>query len=103
MFSRSSLQIQDQLAESSSNSGIGFETARALAASGAHIIGLARTLEDTQRACARASGSTTSVACDLADLASVDAAVKAVRGIGRSLSSPTLASPTCRLCESGMA
>src|SRR5258707_13878614 len=67
------------------NSGIGFESARALAASGAHIIGLARTLEAAQSACARTGGSTTPVACDLADLASVDAAGKAVQGIVRPL------------------
>jgi len=45
----------------------------------------ARTLEDAQCACARARGSTTSVARDLADLVSVDAAVTTVRGIGRPL------------------
>ena len=67
------------------NSGIGFETFRALAAHGAHVIGLARTLEAARDACQRAGGSSTPVACDLADLDSVIAATNAVRTLGRSL------------------
>jgi WW domain-containing oxidoreductase len=67
------------------NSGIGFETFRALAARGAHVIALARTLEAAQDACQRAGGSSTPVACDLADLDSVSAAIHAVLRLGRSL------------------
>jgi WW domain-containing oxidoreductase len=67
------------------NSGIGYETLRALAARGAHVIGLARSAEKAREACARAGGATTPIACDLQDLASVDAAVAAVRGLGRPL------------------
>jgi WW domain-containing oxidoreductase len=67
------------------NSGIGFETFRALAAHGAHVIALARTLEAARDACQRVGGSSTPVACDLADLDSVIAATDAVLGLGRSL------------------
>jgi WW domain-containing oxidoreductase len=67
------------------NSGIGFETFRALTAHGAHVIALARTLAAARDACQRAGGSSTPVACDLADLDSVIAAIHAVLGLGRSL------------------
>jgi WW domain-containing oxidoreductase len=67
------------------NSGIGFETFRALAAHGAHVVGLARTLEAALDACRRAGGSSTAVACDLADLDSVVTATNLVRALGRPL------------------
>lgn len=63
------------------NSGIGFETMNALAANGAHVIGLARTLADAAIACAKAGPTCTPVACDLADLESVAAAVETIRGL----------------------
>jgi WW domain-containing oxidoreductase len=67
------------------NSGIGFETIRALASRGAHIIGLARTLQSARDACTSAGGSATPVACDLADIASVVSAVDIVSRLGRPL------------------
>ena len=63
------------------NSGIGFETMSALSANGAHVIGLARSLQDAQNACRQVSPSSTPVACDLADLASVAAAADTIRGL----------------------
>ena len=51
------------------NSGIGFETMRALQAHGAHVIALARSEQSARDAIARARGSGTPVACDLGDLA----------------------------------
>jgi WW domain-containing oxidoreductase len=67
------------------NAGIGFETLRALAHHGAHVIGLARNLEAACDACQRAGGSSSPVACDLADLDSVIEAIQTVRRLGRSV------------------
>jgi len=67
------------------NAGIGFETMRSLAAHGAHVIGIARSAATAREACARAGGTTTPVACDLADLASIVAAAETVHGLGRPL------------------
>ena len=53
-------------------SGIGLETMKALAANGAHIIGLARTIDDARAACNAAGASSTPIACDLTDCASID-------------------------------
>ncbi|MDB6083564.1 MAG: hypothetical protein JWN43_1445 [Gammaproteobacteria bacterium] len=63
------------------NSGIGFETMSALAANGAHVIGLARSLAAAQAACDRVGLSCTPVACDLAHLDSVAAAIESIRGL----------------------
>jgi WW domain-containing oxidoreductase len=60
-------------------SGIGFETMSALAANGAHVIGLARSLQDARIACAKVGPSPTPVACDLSDLESVAAAADTIR------------------------
>jgi WW domain-containing oxidoreductase len=67
------------------HSGIGFETFRALAARGAHVIGLARSREAARHACERAGGSGTPIACDLANLDSVNAARNAIHELGRPL------------------
>jgi WW domain-containing oxidoreductase len=67
------------------NSGIGFETFRALVARGAHVIGLARTLNAARDACQRAGGSSTPVQCNLADLESVSEAARVVRKLERPL------------------
>jgi NAD(P)-dependent dehydrogenase (short-subunit alcohol dehydrogenase family) len=56
--------------------GIGLETMRTLALHGAHVIGLARSLDGAQRACSQVDGTTTPVACDLSDLRSVETAAK---------------------------
>jgi WW domain-containing oxidoreductase len=58
--------------------GIGLETMKALVANGAHVIGLAQTLEDARAACNAAGTSSTPIACDLADLASIDSAADAI-------------------------
>jgi WW domain-containing oxidoreductase len=61
--------------------GIGLETMKALVANGAHVIGLARTLEDARAACNAAGTSSTPIACDLADFASIDSAADAICGL----------------------
>jgi WW domain-containing oxidoreductase len=61
------------------NSGIGFETMNALTANGAHVIGLARSLEEAKAACADMGPFSTPIECDLADLDSVAAAVHAIK------------------------
>src|SRR5258708_1413159 len=60
------------------NSGIGFEAMNALAANGAHVIGLARTRESALAACESAGPSTTAIACDLTNLESVEAAADSI-------------------------
>jgi WW domain-containing oxidoreductase len=67
------------------NAGIGFETFRALARHGAHVIGLARNLEAARDACQKVGGSSSAVACDLADLGSVLEATRTVRRLQRPL------------------
>ena len=67
------------------NSGIGEETLRVLGLRGAEVIGLARSTEKAQAALDKHGVTGAAVACDLADPASVRAAVEAVRGLGRSL------------------
>jgi WW domain-containing oxidoreductase len=64
------------------NSGIGFETMNALAANGAHVIGLARSLSTATVACKRAGPTCMPVVCDLADMTSVAAAAATIRGLG---------------------
>jgi WW domain-containing oxidoreductase len=63
------------------NSGIGFETMSALAANGAHVIGLARSLESAKAACVQAGPSSTPVACDLADFRSIASAAETIRSL----------------------
>ena len=64
------------------NSGIGFETMNALSANGAQVLGLARSLQDAQFACAKAGPLASPIGCDLADLGSVAAAAEAIRAFG---------------------
>jgi len=61
------------------NSGIGFETMRALAARGAHVLAMGRNMGTAQAACSRTKGDATPIACDQGDLTSVAAAIEAVR------------------------
>lgn len=63
------------------SSGIGFETMKALAANGAHVIGLARSLAGAKTACEKVGRHATPVACDLADLASVAEAIHTIRDL----------------------
>ena len=63
------------------SSGLGLETMNALAANGAHVIGLARTLEAAQRACRLAGPLATPLACDLSDFVSIAEAGAAIRAM----------------------
>jgi WW domain-containing oxidoreductase len=60
------------------NSGLGFETMNALAANGAQVIGLARSLQSAQAACDKVGSAAVAVQCDLADLGSVAAAADTI-------------------------
>jgi WW domain-containing oxidoreductase len=70
-----------RMAVTGCHSGIGLETMKALVANGAHVIGLALTLEDARAACNAAGTLTTPIACDLADFASIDSAADSIRGL----------------------
>jgi WW domain-containing oxidoreductase len=63
------------------SSGIGFETMNSLAANGAHVIGLASTLQGASRACEQVAYHTTPLACDLGSFDSVNAAVDSIRDL----------------------
>lgn len=65
------------------NSGLGFESMRALSAAGAHVIGAARTLEKAQASCSQIKGDTTPVACELSDFASVVACAVSVTALDK--------------------
>jgi NAD(P)-dependent dehydrogenase (short-subunit alcohol dehydrogenase family) len=60
------------------NSGLGYESMRALAAAGAHVIGTARSMEKAEQSCASVAGKTTPLVCELADMDSVVACSDAV-------------------------
>jgi NAD(P)-dependent dehydrogenase (short-subunit alcohol dehydrogenase family) len=60
------------------NSGVGFETMKALDANGARVIGVARTLEEAEAACSAVGRSLKPLGCDATDLTSVDAAVETI-------------------------
>jgi NAD(P)-dependent dehydrogenase (short-subunit alcohol dehydrogenase family) len=69
------------------NAGIGYETMRALVMRGAHVYGLARTLEKAERACAAvgrsdAQGKATPFACEQTDFSSVVACADSVHRLG---------------------
>ncbi len=66
-------------------SGIGLETARVLAARGAHVVGTGRTFEGTAAALATVAGvgGVTAIACELSEPSSVRAAVAAIAATGR--------------------
>jgi WW domain-containing oxidoreductase len=59
-------------------SGIGLETMKALVANGAHVIGLAQTLEDARAACDAAGNWSTPIACDFADFDSIRSAADSI-------------------------
>jgi len=58
--------------------GIGLESMRVLAKRGAHVIGLARSLDKAARACRSVEGRTTPLACDLSEPGSVKACADAI-------------------------
>lgn len=67
------------------NSGLGLESARVLAARGATIVGLARTVDKAEAALGALPGEHVPVACELSDPASVRAAVKTLVDRGEPL------------------
>jgi WW domain-containing oxidoreductase len=67
------------------NSGIGFATASALAANGAHVIAAAPTLHQAARACREVGYHCSPVKCDLSDLESIASAAEDVRRLQVSL------------------
>ena len=67
------------------NSGLGFETMRVLALRGAHVIGIARSLEKAELACAAVDGNTTPEFMDLGDYPSVAACGERIRAMNRPL------------------
>jgi len=67
------------------NSGLGYETMRVLALRGAHIIGIARTREKAEQACAGIEGETTPMYLDLADWASVVRCADSIRALNMPL------------------
>ena len=63
------------------NSGLGFETMRVVALRGAHVIGIARTQEKADKACASVQGETTPMFLDLADWDSVVRCAEQIRAL----------------------
>jgi WW domain-containing oxidoreductase len=63
------------------NAGLGLATLNALAANGATVIGLARSMHAATEACAGASPLCIPVACDLADLESIAVAVGTIHAM----------------------
>jgi len=59
------------IAVTGANSGLGYETMRVLALRGAHVIGIARSQDKAEEACATIQGHTTPMFLDLADWESV--------------------------------
>jgi NAD(P)-dependent dehydrogenase (short-subunit alcohol dehydrogenase family) len=63
------------------NSGLGMETMRVLSLRGAHVIGIARTQEKADKACASIDGETTPMFLDLAQWDSVVHCAERIRGL----------------------
>lgn len=63
------------------NSGLGLETMRVLALRGAHVIGIARTQQKADQACASVAGDTTPLFLDLADWESVVRCAETIRSM----------------------
>ena len=67
------------------NSGLGLETMRVLTLRGAHVIGIARTLEKAEKACSEVGGETTPAFLDLADWESVVRCAEGIRAMNMPL------------------
>ncbi len=63
------------------NSGLGYETMRVLVLRGAHVIGIARTQEKADKACASVQGETTPMFLDLAEWDSVVRCADGIRAM----------------------
>lgn len=70
------------IAITGANSGLGYETMRVLAMRGAHVIGIARTLDKAEKACASVKGDTTPLFLDLAEWDSVALCATRIRRLG---------------------
>lgn len=64
------------------NSGLGQETMRVLESRGAHIIGMARTLDKAQSAAQSNGGNITPLACELSDFESVKHCADSIKDLG---------------------
>ena len=73
------------IAITGANTGLGYETMRVLAMRGAHVIGIARTREKAEKACASVTGDTTPLFLDLAQWNSVVDCADAIRALGTPL------------------
>jgi NAD(P)-dependent dehydrogenase (short-subunit alcohol dehydrogenase family) len=73
------------IAVTGANSGLGYETMRVLALRGAHILGIARTQEKAEIACASIDGEATPMFLDLADWESVVRCAEAIRAMNTPL------------------
>ena len=69
------------IAITGANSGLGLETMRVLALRGAHVIGIARTQEKADAACASVAGDTTPMFLDLAQWDSVVACADRIKAL----------------------
>lgn len=73
------------IAITGANSGLGFETMRVLALRGAHVIGIARTQEKAEKACAAVQGNATPAFLDLAQWESVVRCAEGIRAMNTPL------------------
>jgi NAD(P)-dependent dehydrogenase (short-subunit alcohol dehydrogenase family) len=67
------------------NSGLGFETMRVLTMRGAHVIGIARSMEKAEKACSSVQGHTTPAYLDLTDFESVVNCASMIRAMNTPL------------------
>jgi len=65
------------------NSGLGYQSMRAMAAKGAHVIGTARNEEKAVTACDSVAGKTTPLVCELTSMDSVAACADAVKALNK--------------------
>ena len=65
------------------NAGLGLESAKQMAAKGAHILALCRTMEKAEAACAEIGNNATPLACELSEPSSVRACVESVKAMGQ--------------------
>ena len=67
------------------NSGLGYETMRVLTLRGAHVIGIARSMEKAEKACSSVQGHATPAYLDLADFESVVNCASMIRAMNTPL------------------
>ena len=64
------------------NTGLGFESAKQMAAKGAHVIILCRTIEKASVAAAKIGNGATAVACELSNPTSIKSCVETLKALG---------------------